>query len=625
MNQFATFFSPKRMTIQFDGLHQNAKSLMRRFAIALAFLVIPALATATTFDVKNTLDAGPGSLRQAILDSNADPTAIAVAPHEIVVDAAASGTITLLSALPSIDNFTNINVTNPVALTVDGGGASAIFSVGNTSDVRLSTLTIANGGASGLTVGAGSTFALANFTFAGDLTLGAGGTVTGTGTIRFSTDVGNTQTVNRAINGAYSLVKDGAGGTLVLNAASSRTGTTTVNAGILRLGAAGALGSGAVTNAGGVIQFASPITVNTGNFTQSLGGALDVAADAACAVGKLNVTGTVTLAGTLNFSLGSCAPSLGQVLTFILNNGSDLVSGTFSGLAEGAVFTQAGLQFTISYKGGTNNDVTLTRTGPLNSQTITFPAVASPKNIGQTELLTATASSGLTVTYTAAPANVCTMSGNTANFIGAGTCTLTAKQAGNATYSPAPDVQQTISVVGVPAVTLTPATLLSFPDQQLGTTSAKLDVTVTNSGTAPLNVSVIAITGDYAQTNTCGAAIAPNGNCTISVTFTPTVAGQRSGGLGFSSNAPTTPHNLPLIGNGVLGTQAITFGAAPAVSVGGNGTVSATGGPSGLPVIFTSATPAVCTHGGTNGSTITGVTTGTCTIRANQAGNANYS
>jgi hypothetical protein len=52
-------------------------------------------------------------------------------------------------------------------------------------------------------------------------------------------------------------------------------------------------------------------------------------------------------------------------------------------------------------------------------------------------------------------------------------------------------------------------------------------------------------------------------------------------------------------------------------------TVGATAS-SGLPVTFTSISPAVCTTGGTNGATVTLVQAGTCTIAANQAGNATY-
>jgi len=67
--------------------------------------------------------------------------------------------------------------------------------------------------------------------------------------------------------------------------------------------------------------------------------------------------------------------------------------------------------------------------------------------------------------------------------------------------------------------------------------------------------------------------------------------------------------------------QTITFGPAPTVIVGGTGPVSATGGLSGNPVVFSSTTPGVCT---VSGSTLTGVTAGSCTIAANQAGNANF-
>jgi hypothetical protein len=65
-------------------------------------------------------------------------------------------------------------------------------------------------------------------------------------------------------------------------------------------------------------------------------------------------------------------------------------------------------------------------------------------------------------------------------------------------------------------------------------------------------------------------------------------------------------------------SQTITFGTAPAVTVGGKGTVSATAS-SGLTLAFASTTTSICTI---SGSTVTGVAAGTCTIAANQAGNA---
>ena len=71
----------------------------------------------------------------------------------------------------------------------------------------------------------------------------------------------------------------------------------------------------------------------------------------------------------------------------------------------------------------------------------------------------------------------------------------------------------------------------------------------------------------------------------------------------------------------VIQPQTINFGTAPTVVVGGIGTVSANGSASGNPVTFSSTTTGVCTI---SGSTVTGLAVGTCTIAANQAGNANY-
>ena len=68
--------------------------------------------------------------------------------------------------------------------------------------------------------------------------------------------------------------------------------------------------------------------------------------------------------------------------------------------------------------------------------------------------------------------------------------------------------------------------------------------------------------------------------------------------------------------------QQITLGTAPSVGVGGVAQLTASGGASGNPVVYTSLTPSVCQ---VNGSSVTAVAGGTCTIAADQAGNAQYS
>lgn len=95
---------------------------------------------------------------------------------------------------------------------------------------------------------------------------------------------------------------------------------------------------------------------------------------------------------------------------------------------------------------------------------------------------------------------------------------------------------------GSPSATLTASPgSLTFADQAVNTTSAAQSVTVTNSGAATASITGGTAGGDFAQTNTCGTALAAGANCTVSVTFGPTASGTRTLTLtGDQSNNPTT-------------------------------------------------------------------------------------
>jgi hypothetical protein len=83
---------------------------------------------------------------------------------------------------------------------------------------------------------------------------------------------------------------------------------------------------------------------------------------------QVNVTGSVNLGGTTVLSTtGSTITSVpGQQIVLINNDLTDAVTGTFSGIAEGATTTVNGLMFVVSYIGGLNgNDVTLTQAGAI--------------------------------------------------------------------------------------------------------------------------------------------------------------------------------------------------------------------------------------------------------------------
>ncbi|MFZ1037549.1 MAG: putative Ig domain-containing protein [Smithella sp.] len=115
----------------------------------------------------------------------------------------------------------------------------------------------------------------------------------------------------------------------------------------------------------------------------------------------------------------------------------------------------------------------------------------------------------------------------------------------------------------------------------------------------------------------------------ITITSTP-LYGLGSGTISYTVAANTTGAARTGLVNiagqtfTVIQTAPQTIGAITftpsTLTVGGTTTASATA-TSGLPVTFTSTTPTICT---VNGSTVTGVATGTCTIAANQAGNSSY-
>ncbi len=80
-------------------------------------------------------------------------------------------------------------------------------------------------------------------------------------------------------------------------------------------------------------------------------------------------------------------------------------------------------------------------------QTITFPAIANQAVTSRVGLA-ATASSGLPVTFSVASGSASISGGTNLTFSAAGTVTIRASQAGNATYDPAPNVDRSFYAVG---------------------------------------------------------------------------------------------------------------------------------------------------------------------------------
>ncbi len=160
----------------------------------------------------------------------------------------------------------------------------------------------------------------------------------------------------------------------------------------------------------------------------------------------------------------------------------------------------------------------------------------------------------------------------TPNAVGARTAQITITD-----NSPAPNSTQVVDLTGtggnLPTVNLSSRTL-AFGNQAVNMTSSPQFLTVTNTGTAALNMTSAIASGGFAvQSNGCAVplqATTPASNCVIGVTFTPTSTGSSVDSLTLTDNAPDSPQIILLTGTGVvqpvvsLSASSLTFGTQAA-------------------------------------------------------------
>ena len=217
--------------------------------------------------------------------------------------------------------------------------------------------------------------------------------------------------------------------------------------------------------------------------------------------------------------------------------------------------------------------------------------------VGDTHTLSATAPGGA-VSYEVT-GNAVTRSGNTLTAVKAGTVTITASQAGNGNYNPAPSVTKEITIKkATPTVSAWPTLNAVTYGTNLG------DALQLKGGSA-------SVAGTFAITDAYTAATEPNaGTYTYSVKFRPTETNKYYVVSGGTATLTVNKAN-----------QAITWTATPPteMTVGDSHTLSATA-TSGDAVAFAISGDAATLAD----NTLTAVKAGTVTITASQAGNSNY-
>jgi 6-phosphogluconolactonase (cycloisomerase 2 family) len=214
------------------------------------------------------------------------------------------------------------------------------------------------------------------------------------------------------------------------------------------------------------------------------------------------------------FSLAPATPQFGAVdpankfLFMGTLYGTNAALGLAIDTADGSLTPVPGSPFPT---GATPQSIALANYPPaaVGSQTITVAGVPSTAVFSSRFTISATSTSGLPVTVTAS--GVCSLSGATVTMTaGTGTCTLTASQAGNASYAPAPNVVNTLTAqLATPTITFTgvpPTAIFGSQFTISATTNSSTTATITATG-------VCSITG-VTLTLTSGT-----GTCSLSATW----------------------------------------------------------------------------------------------------------
>lgn len=250
-----------------------------------------------------------------------------------------------------------------------------------------------------------------------------------------------------------------------------------------------------------------------------------------------------------------------------VSGGTNSGTGTLS-TASGA-FTPGTITFTATSGAATQTQTFTLLAAAGASQTINFTNPVAQTFSSTPVPLVATATSGLTVSFTSSTPTVCAISGGTnVSMLTVGTCTINANQAGNATFAAAPQVTRSFGIsgtapgaptIGVATPGNAQATIAftaptstggqSIRSYQMSCVGASSSVTATGT-VSPITVfgltNGVTYTCSVTATNDLGSGAA---SATVAVTpssgVTPNVVGVVSRKLHTVATVPT-PFDLPI-------------------------------------------------------------------------------
>jgi hypothetical protein len=223
-------------------------------------------------------------------------------------------------------------------------------------------------------------------------------------------------------------------------------------------------------------------------------------------------------------------------------------------ILSGFAFNPAGLVFTAQSLNTTSQPQTVTVTNGDTAETISNISI-SGANAGDFANTTTCGSSlavgatcTITVTFTPTSPGI--------------------RKASVVITDSAPGSPHVINLTGNTSTVTLSTSSLTFGSQNVGTSSAPQQVTVTNSGTTALTFSDVSASGDFSATNTCTKApLQPATNCVIAVTFTPSAGIGSIGAITITDTGAGSPQVILATGTGVLQPPFLVSSLTPTTAV----------------------------------------------------------
>ena len=432
----------------------------------------------------------------------------------------------------------------------------------------------------------------------------AAGTVLGSGTHTLQADFTptNTAAYNSATKSVSITVNKAEQATLTVTdmpaeAQAYDTSFTVGSAGGSGTGAVSFSASGACSNVGAVITITAGSGVCSVTATKAADDNYNSTTSVAATVDATKATATVTLSnldqtynGTPKFATVTTVP--GGLTVMVTYDDDELPPTNAGSYAVSATVIDA------NYEGSATGTLVIAK----GDQTITFGALGDKTYGGATFGVSATSSSGLAVTFSAGPAANCSVSGTTVTIGNAGSCTVTAAQAGNSNWNPAPNVNRSFTIAkasGSVSINNIPSNAVFGGSFTPTYTQAGDGATSTTSNTPSVcSVSGGVVRFDAAGTCKVAASVAEGTNHLAAVGAEQTFSIAKAAGSVSITNLPTSP--------------LLNSSFTPAFQALGDGATS-----------VTSLTPSQCAVDTSTGA-VTFIGVGTCTLRAAVAEGTNY-